>query len=597
MDSRATNYWPVAQVDDGTCTQLGCTDSTRSNYNPGASYDDGSCAPVYWGCTEPKAANFLAAAHRDDGSCSIPGCMDASDVNFSPAATFDDATCQNQGDRRHLKTAGILATSASSPPDDGPRGRRLAAGCMDPKSMTFSAAATSHDSAMCNYFYAGCMDADASNYLPFATTDTYPTSCIYPIFGCPINDLAISLNYDPDATMFKPGSCQWSRPGCTDPLSAGFEHDATYNDGSCTYPIFGCTDPTASNYNLQATVTLGCLWSVSGCADSYARNFAPDVSIHTSGSCTYAVPGCTVKGALNYDSTANTDDGTCIVAPAAGIVIGADTAVHSPPPPIPPTAQAPHTSFAPSPSVDGPAAAVDDSAAQAGQVTLKEDEEGSGGGMVIIAAAGAGGGVVLIALVALVVCCIRRRRTQGDDKAHTPRIPSPRPTDPPKAQGTSVRDGSALPPPSKLPTPRGRARVNVTDPKKSSTRQPPSLGAGLPPPAPTEPEEDLVETSPIMEETPRDERVEVSPPLTKRTPTLLERVKQTVTPGSGGLPSFRSTPTYSPLGDLAQASPPVAVINKENSSPHVYSPHNYGRSPLGRRDEEVSKEEVTKFRL
>jgi hypothetical protein len=45
-DSEATNYNPLATLDDGSCNYVtiqGCTDSEANNYNPNATVDDGSC--------------------------------------------------------------------------------------------------------------------------------------------------------------------------------------------------------------------------------------------------------------------------------------------------------------------------------------------------------------------------------------------------------------------------------------------------------------------------------------------------------------------------------------------------------------------------
>ena len=59
-----------------------------------------------------------------------------------------------------------------------------------------------------------------------------------------------------------------------------------YTDTLVLGTIYGCTDPTALNYNSYATVD--------------------------DGSCSYPViPGCTDTTALNYDPNANTDDGSC----------------------------------------------------------------------------------------------------------------------------------------------------------------------------------------------------------------------------------------------------------------------------------------------
>jgi len=47
---------------------LGCTYANASNYLPVATIDDGSC--VYVGCMDPEASNFQIFATTDDGSCS-----------------------------------------------------------------------------------------------------------------------------------------------------------------------------------------------------------------------------------------------------------------------------------------------------------------------------------------------------------------------------------------------------------------------------------------------------------------------------------------------------------------------------------------------
>lgn len=54
---------------------FGCTDRTATNYNPLATVDDGTCTyppPPVFGCTDPKATNFNPLATVDDGSCTYP---------------------------------------------------------------------------------------------------------------------------------------------------------------------------------------------------------------------------------------------------------------------------------------------------------------------------------------------------------------------------------------------------------------------------------------------------------------------------------------------------------------------------------------------
>jgi hypothetical protein len=76
-DANATNFDPLAEMDDGTCEyqeppQEGCTDSTATNYDSLAEIDDGSCEfeePPQEGCTDAEAINFDILAEVDDGTC------------------------------------------------------------------------------------------------------------------------------------------------------------------------------------------------------------------------------------------------------------------------------------------------------------------------------------------------------------------------------------------------------------------------------------------------------------------------------------------------------------------------------------------------
>ena len=105
----ATNYNPLANIDDGSCTVPpvpGCTDVTACNYDALANSDDGSC--TYLGCTNPLATNYDATAGCDDGSCLLEatdndfeieiggvtyGCTDSTATNYDANATIDDGSC------------------------------------------------------------------------------------------------------------------------------------------------------------------------------------------------------------------------------------------------------------------------------------------------------------------------------------------------------------------------------------------------------------------------------------------------------------------------------------------------------------------------
>ena len=63
----ATNFNPLANLDNGTCIILGCTDPTADNYNPLANTNNFNC--IFFGCTDQFANNFDPSANTDDFSC------------------------------------------------------------------------------------------------------------------------------------------------------------------------------------------------------------------------------------------------------------------------------------------------------------------------------------------------------------------------------------------------------------------------------------------------------------------------------------------------------------------------------------------------
>ncbi len=79
----------------------GCTNPSATNYNPLATVDDGSCVyppGAVLGCTDPLALNFNPLATINDGSCTyhpgaILGCTEINATNYNPLATVDDGSC------------------------------------------------------------------------------------------------------------------------------------------------------------------------------------------------------------------------------------------------------------------------------------------------------------------------------------------------------------------------------------------------------------------------------------------------------------------------------------------------------------------------
>lgn len=100
-------------------------------------------------------------------------------------------------------------------------------------------------------------------------------------------------------------------PSCT--CSGGTSSSSSSSTKKVYTPsyIYGCTNKNALNYNPSANKDDGsCIQKVLGCTDKNAKNYNPNAN-KDDGSCIQKVLGCTDKNAKNYNSSANTDDNTC----------------------------------------------------------------------------------------------------------------------------------------------------------------------------------------------------------------------------------------------------------------------------------------------
>jgi len=199
-DPEALNYNPAATEDDGSCQGAGCPDPLAENFDPFAfilgALDSTACVypdPIL-GCTSPQASNYNPLANVDDGSCEpfvIVGCTDPLALNFNPLATEDNGSCLGIGVGCNDPSAlnfnplfvfyssingfgtATLATDSCMYPNADP----IITGCTDSTALNFSPFATV-DNGTCMYMTSGCTHPSAVNF--DATAQIEDGSCVFP---------------------------------------------------------------------------------------------------------------------------------------------------------------------------------------------------------------------------------------------------------------------------------------------------------------------------------------------------------------------------------------------------------------------------------
>lgn len=349
-----------------TCnTVVGCTDSTALNYDNTALMDDGSCEYPVYGCTDIEALNYNNSASDDDGSCIYPIQCDSTSNSFTLYLHDSYGDGWNGNDFIVTDTAeGSSYETTMTTGSESVSDFCLSDGCFLitvnggtwQEEITWELVNATGDTVMtgtapfeanlsvntsCENVVEGCTDSQALNY--DAAADTDDGSCIYPLeCGEGFNQVIMNLQTDPypaetswdlisetGDTLFAQNNFTLQNTVYIDSICVPNDQTITFNiydtygdgltsgSGNGLFNLYVCGVQVFSGssfeylYSGQFYDCDGASIIVFGCTDEDAINY--DDSANTDdGSCEYeVVMGCTDSTAVNYQQIATDDDGSC----------------------------------------------------------------------------------------------------------------------------------------------------------------------------------------------------------------------------------------------------------------------------------------------
>ena len=291
-----TSFWSDMAID---YTQVydanivtGCTDSTASNYDPLAVIDDGSC--VYPGCAAaPYYENFDAGMGNfttaNTGTGSYPGWyMGTSTPSFNTGPQSGDVT---GGSFMYIETSGL----------GGPY--TLTSECLDVTTLTapalrfhyhmYGATMGTLDVSV-NGTSVWTLSGDQGNTWHPTQVDlaAYATSdSIVIVFT---GTRGTSFTGDMAIDAIEVDEMLVLASGCTNPLACNYDSTAVIDDGSCVFP--GCTDPLALNYDPTACSDDGSCYFYCNNSSSYGSATADPYGTVTISTCNYLTEYSTISG-------------------------------------------------------------------------------------------------------------------------------------------------------------------------------------------------------------------------------------------------------------------------------------------------------------
>ena len=260
----------------------GCTDSTAYNFDASANIDDGSCIATVNGCTDSSASNFDSSANTDDGSC-----------NYQPLPPL----------------AGLVLEIVDNSSGEFTSGE-----------LTYRLYAELNSGLITFIF------ADEINPLEISTSTSFVDD---PIFGADIQGLVNdnffgfipSLAYDTWLTIGDAYASEGDAASTTPGLDlSGFSGSSLSLGGTVNSDaaIFRTPDDPLCLPDANGYVLLG-QFTTTGDLSGFINLMGKDANGNEWSETNIPIPsiggdvlGCTDPNAINYNTWANSDDGSCV---------------------------------------------------------------------------------------------------------------------------------------------------------------------------------------------------------------------------------------------------------------------------------------------
>ena len=317
---------------NGSYYVMQCGDTVVYGNDPAFGYDTShvwladTCLPPppVYGCTDDDYVEYNELATIDDSSCvtlKIYGCVDSTMYNYDPVAnTMEDIdSCGYTLILHDLVGNGWVGTRLEIWQDADTLeffmdqqvfNQSFDLGLYAPAKVyakLFVSQQAQHTALECGFtllnpFGDTTISIQPPFIVPFKTYEstTYCGNiCEEKVYGCMDS---IAFNYIDSANTALP--CYYY-PGCISPAyleyhidtTNGYYTDINIQDSCVTLAVFGCTDSLALNYDSLANTNNGsCIAVVEGCMDINAYNYNIEANTNDSLSCLYAANCITGPG-------------------------------------------------------------------------------------------------------------------------------------------------------------------------------------------------------------------------------------------------------------------------------------------------------------